>query len=182
MTHLKTKKWLPLLQKTVHSYNNTIHSITKVAPAEVSAENHLKVWNNIYGNWFYSSRPSYPKYAVGDYVRILLNKETFSKQADMTFSPEVFRIASVGNTSPVTYSLEDLQGEAVTGSFYEPELTRVDETTVKERRVDVARKLPKTDKYKVSYTGWPNKFSDIVSKRHLAHLRKPFNAIVKNDH
>ena len=64
---------------------------------------------------------------VGDYVRISLSKQLFTKGYDTQWTDEVFTIANVIERpgSPVTYRLRDYEGEQIEGVFYQEEVQRV---------------------------------------------------------
>ena len=60
-----------------------------------------------------------PKFKVGDNVRISKYKNIFAKGYTPNWSEEVFIIDKIKNTVPWTYAFSDLNGEEITGSFYE---------------------------------------------------------------
>ena len=60
-----------------------------------------------------------PKFRIGDHVRISKYKKNFSKGYTPNRSEEVFVVREVKNTVPWTYSINDLNGEEIMGSFYE---------------------------------------------------------------
>ena len=66
-----------------------------------------------------------PKFKVGDYVRISKYKDIFAKGYTPNCSEEVF--------VPWTYVINDLNGEEITGTFYENELQK---TNQKEFRIE----------------------------------------------
>ena len=61
---------------------------------------------------------------MNDRVRITKYKNNFSKGYTENWSRELFIIDSVLKTNPWTYKIKDLNGEKITGSFYEIELLR----------------------------------------------------------
>ena len=65
-----------------------------------------------------------PKFKVGDHVRISKYKDIFAKGYAPNWSDEVFVVIKIKNTVPWTYVVSDLNGEEVTGSFYEKELQK----------------------------------------------------------
>ena len=68
--------------------------------------------------------------SVGDKVRITKKKKTFEKGYTPRWTEEVFTIPAVQNTSPVTYKIEDLNGEEIQGTFYEAELQKTNQVRV----------------------------------------------------
>ena len=65
-----------------------------------------------------------PKFKVGDHVRISKYKNIFAKGYTQNWSEEVFVVSKIKNTVPWTYVVSDLNGEEITGSFYEKELQK----------------------------------------------------------
>ena len=65
-----------------------------------------------------------PKYKDGDHVRISKYKNIFAKGYTPNWSEEVFVVNKIKNTVPWTYVVNDLNGEEITGSFYEKELLK----------------------------------------------------------
>ena len=65
-----------------------------------------------------------PKFKVGDHVRISKYKNIFAKGYTQNWSEEVFVVSKTKDTVPWTYVISDLNGEKITGSFYEKELQK----------------------------------------------------------
>ena len=86
-------------------------------------ENKLRVWRNLYPEHLEICNIK-PKFSVGDKVRISKKKKTFEKGYTTRWTEEIFTIVEVKHTSPVTYTNTDLNGEEITGTFYEPELQK----------------------------------------------------------
>ena len=68
-----------------------------------------------------------PKFKFGDHVRISKYKNIFVKGYTPNWSEEVFIINKIKNTVPWTYAISDLNGEEITGSFYEKELQKTNQ-------------------------------------------------------
>ena len=88
-----------------------------------------------------------PKFKVGDHVRISKYKNIFAKGYTPNWSKEVFIISKIKNKVPWTYVINDLNGEEITGTFYEKELQK---TNQKEFRIEKAIKR-KGDKLYVKW-------------------------------
>ena len=73
------------------------------------------------------------KFKVGDRVRISKFKNIFAKGYPQNWSEEVFIITKIKDTVLWTYAISDLNGEPITGSFYEKELQK---TNQKEFRIE----------------------------------------------
>ena len=110
-------KWIDKIDDIVTAYNNTHHSSIKMKPADVDEE-HI-------ANIFFNSLPNLKKtikFSNGDRVRILIKKNQFAKEFEKSWSEETFKIKRIQNTNPITYLIEDLDGEDIIGGFYTEEL------------------------------------------------------------
>ena len=110
-------KWIDKIDDIVTAYNNTHHSSIKMKPADVDEE-HI-------ANIFFNSLPNLKKtikFSNGDSVRILIKKNQFAKEFEKSWSEEIFKIKRIQNTNPITYLIEDLDGEDIIGGFYTEEL------------------------------------------------------------
>lgn len=116
-----TFNWINIYQTLIAKYNSKKHRTIGVAPIEVNSQNegliakaaykHTKIFKD-------------GKFKVGDHVRISKYKHVFDKGYTPNWTTEIFKIRCIQNTFPVTYLLEDYQGQPVLGGFYEHELLR----------------------------------------------------------
>ena len=60
-------------------------------------------------------------------MRISKYKNIFAKGYTPNWSKEVFLIKKIKSTVPWTYAIDDLNGEEITGTFYEKELQKIDQ-------------------------------------------------------
>ena len=81
------------------------------------------------------------------------------------WTEEIFEIDKVLPTEPVTYSIVDLMGEAIKGSFYEQELQRAKQQTFRIEKV--IRRDNKKKKALVKWSRYPDKFKSWVSFKDL---------------
>ena len=97
----------------------------KKTPVEASQnKNERKVFANLFGDLIYSKHVQ-AMFHVGEKVKISKYKrKVFDKGFTSNWTEEIFVIDEILNTNPVTYKLVDLQGEKVTGTFYEQELQK----------------------------------------------------------
>ena len=100
---------------------------------------------------------------VGDHVRISKYKNIFAKGYMPNWSEEVFVIKKVKNTVPWTYVINDLNGEEITGTFYEKELQK---TNQEEFRIEKLIRR-KGDKLYVKWKGYNNSFNSWIDKASL---------------
>ena len=119
-----TYKWIDVLDQLVDNYNNTKHSAILMKPKDVDKKNEGDVWTALYG-YHYGEYPL-PKFKVDDAVRISKYKSTFIKGYEANFTEELFKVVKVIRGDPNVYEIEDLEGEPITGKFYEEELSGVD--------------------------------------------------------
>ena len=165
-TDNNTYNYIDALPELVEDYNNTVHSSTKLTPTDASKEeNELTVWRNLYPDRYKTSRLN-PKFSVGDEVRITKKKKDFEKGYTARWTEEIFTIKEIRETNPITYKLEDLQGEEIEGTFYEPELQKT------EQQIYRIEKIIKKEKGRsfVKWKGYSDKFNSWVDNKDLIDL------------
>jgi len=123
----QTFRYIDVLQQFADSYNATVHSAIKVAPSSITKDNELEFYMKHYMPTV--NKRSQEKYshsfAVGQAVRISLNKGPFTKSYNENFSEAIYKIKSLIPSHPPRYEVEDLLGKQLRGSFYEEELVKV---------------------------------------------------------
>ena len=82
-----------------------------------------------------------PKFKVGDFVRISNYKNIFAKGYTPNWSEEIFIVSKIKNTVPWTYVISDLNGEEITGSFYEKELQKTSQEKLRIEKVIKRKKI-----------------------------------------
>ena len=145
------------LDDIVHKYNNIKrkqkHKTIKMKPMDVTD-------NTDFGK---GVNDNDPKFKVGDHVRISKYKKVFAKGYTPNWSEEIFAIKKIKNTVPWTYVINDLNGEEITGTFYEKELLKIDQ---QELRIEKVTKK-KDDKLYVKWKGYDNSFNSCIDKKDL---------------
>lgn len=117
-------KWLNALPDVIHAYNNSYHRGLKHIPSMVNSENETDIWIKQYSDL---KEGNNPKFNIGDRVRISKQKRLFEKGYLQNWTDEEFIISNVNTKySPILYTLTDLDGEEIKGSFYAHELLKVD--------------------------------------------------------
>ena len=116
MAAISENVYLDVLDDIVDKYNNTVHKTIKMKPIDVTDDS--------YAEYNEDFNKKDPKFKVGDHVRISKYKSIFAKGYAPNWSEEVFFVSKIKNTVPWTYVVNDLNGEEITGSFYEKELLK----------------------------------------------------------
>ena len=115
MTVTGKNVYYDVLDDVVNEYNNTKHNTIKMKPKDVGDNKRVYIDEH-------NEKDS--RFKVGDRVRISKFKNIFAKGYTPNWSTEVFIINKVNDTVPYTYNLKDLNGEEITGSFYDKELQK----------------------------------------------------------
>ena len=155
VTSISKNVYIDKLDNIVDEYNNTYHTTIKMKPIDVK--------DNTYINTDKETNDKDPKFKVGDRVRISKYKNIFAIGYTPNWSEEVFIIKKVENIVPWTYVINDLNGEEVTGTFYEKELQK---TSQEEFRIEKVIKR-KDGKMYVKWKGYDNSFNSWIDKKDL---------------
>lgn len=165
-----TLRYIDVLQDLVKSYNHSYHSSIKMKPVQVTAENTLQVFENLYGDVQNKSKNKFKK---GDQVRISKLRGVFDKKYKQSFTDEVFTVTECIPREPPVYKLADYDGEPIQGSFYDAELQKVTVRKDKVYQVDTILKQ-RTVKGKkqafVRWKNWPDKFNSWVNESDLKNV------------
>ena len=153
MTTISTNVYIDKLDDIVKEYNNTYHTSIKMKSVDVK--------DNTYLDFKKEVNDKNPKFKVGDNVRISKYKNIFAKEYMPNWSEEIFIIKKIKNTVPWTYVFNDLNGEAIIGTFYENELQK---TKQNEFRIEKVIKK-KEDKLYVKWKGYNNSFNSWIDKK-----------------
>ena len=144
-----------MLNGIVNKYNNTVHKTIKMKPIDVTGYSYVE-YNE-------DSNKKGRKFKVNDHVRIPTYKNIFAKSYVPIWSEEVFIVNEIKNTVPWTYTINDLNGEPITGTFYEKELQKSNQ---KEFRIEQILKR-KGDKFYVKWKGYDNSFNSWINKKDI---------------
>ena len=155
MTAVSKNVYFDVLDDIVNKYNNTVHRTIKMKPINAASD--------FYAEYNEDSNEKDPKFKVGDHVRISKYKNIFAKGYTANWSEEVFVVSKIKNTVPWTYVISDLNGEEITGSFYEKELQK---TSQEKFRIEKVIKR-KDDKLYVKWKGYDNSFHSWVNKKDI---------------
>ena len=94
-------------------------------------------------------------------------KIIFAKGYTSNWSEEVFVVSKIKNTVSWAYVISDLNGEEITGSFYENELPK---TSQEKFWIEKVLKT-KGDKLYVKWKGYDNSFNIWINKKDLVQKR-----------
>ena len=171
-------RYLDVLSKLVKAYNNTVHSSIKMAPADVTPDKVLQVWHTLYDKKKFVN-PTFSKHVfnVGDTVRITRAKGHFAKGYEQNWTTEIFRVKRVLRRHPVVYVLEDLNGEALDGTFYNEELQRVslpDQYDI--LKILDTRGKGRSKKLLVRWKGYPPSFDSWIPASQLK-IKTPIHTV-----
>ena len=147
--------YFDLLSDIVNKYNNTVHRSIKMKP--------IKVTSDSYAEYNEDSNVTKPKFKVGDHVRISKYKDIFAKGQTQNWSDEVFVVSKIKDTVPWTYVISDLNGEKISGKFYEKELQKPRQEKFR-REKGLKRK---GDKLHVKWKGYDDSFNNWIDKKDL---------------
>ena len=158
MTSISKNVYIDQLYDMVNEYNSTYHTTIKMKPIDVK--------DNTYTNTDKKVNDKEPKFKVGDHVRISKYKNIFAKGYTQNWSEKVFVIKEVKNTVSWTYVINYLNGEKITGTFYEKELQKTNQEEFRIEKV-IERK---GDKIYVKWKGYNNSFNSWIDKRDLVSI------------
>ena len=106
-------------KKIVNKYSNTVHRTIKLKPIHVTSDS--------YAEYNEDSSEKDPKLKTDDRDRISKHKNIFAKGYTQNWLKEVFVVSKIKDTVPLTYAISDLNGEPITGTFYEKELQKTNQ-------------------------------------------------------
>jgi len=130
-------RWIDALPQITASYNNSKHRSIGMKPNDVTAEHHQLIYDRLYPEPTPAQAIKEAKEAsrltrhfqVNDYVRLLEYRSVFRKESSRAWTNKVYRIHKVVRTTPVTFHVKDLYGEAIKGGFYARQLIKIEPST-----------------------------------------------------
>lgn len=115
-------RWIDILQGLIRDYNESYHRTIRTRPVDVTEKNESEICD-VYRH-MKTPLVKRPTLKVGDRVRIVAKKERFGDKYSRNWNREIFSVTEVMKTAPITYKIQDLNGEEILGTFYEQELSK----------------------------------------------------------
>lgn len=153
--------WIDKYKKLTDEYNSRKHRIIKMAPRSVNKLNEKTLLQTVYNHLKVMHKP---KFRIGQNVRISKHKHIFEKGYTPNWTTEIFKIKSIQITNPVTYILEDYEGNPIKGGFYEYELLKT-----KYPHIYLVEKVLKTNGAKayVKWLGFSKEHNSWINKKDI---------------
>ena len=131
--HTKTKRWIEFLPQLVRNYNSTPHRTIGMAPNQVTDQNSPAIYKRVFGD---TNLKTIPRLGIGDKVRILIDKNIFSKGYTRNWSEKIYQIQQVIQKSGIVwYKIEDLDKKPFPGIKYYWQLNLVTKYAGKDSRI-----------------------------------------------
>ena len=155
MTSVSKSVYIDKLDDMVNEYNNTYHRTIKMKPLDAK--------DNAYIEFSKEVKDKDSKFKVGDHGRISKYKNIFAKGYTPNWSEEVAVIKEVENIVPWTYGFSNINGEELIGKFYEKELQKTNQQTLRIEKV-IKRK---GNKLYVKWKGYDKSFNSWIDKKDI---------------
>ncbi len=159
--------YLRALPDLVDAYNRTPHGSTGKRPIDVDESNAEDIFLRLYEEEAIAKSSAPPKERLysGDHVRIGKSRRAFERGYTPNWTREIFIVRSyLSWTNPPVYTIEDMAGERIAGTFYERELQRVE--APKEFRIEriiKSRGRGEKREHLVKWLGYPDSFNSWIS-------------------
>ena len=176
MTHKQSHQWVEALPKLTSSYNKTYHRSIKRSPASVKASDHVELWKDLYESerQTQTSRSQSYRFKVGDIVRVSFLRRQFQRQYDERWSRDLFVVTERFMKEGIPqYKLKDYDGEIITETFYQKQLSRAYEQEMYLiEKVLKSRNKAGQKEYLVRWKGWAPKYDSWVSETDVKNINK----------
>ena len=153
-----TLRYVDVLQPLIHTYNHAYHRSIGMAPHQVTPKPCPRSGTDSTAS-AWSKRP--PKCQVGDRVHLNKKHRPFKKGYLPGWTEEVFVVTHVLRHPVVTYRLSEWDGTPIKGTFYEPDVQKVQVSDDSLFRVEKVLKR-KGRNVLVRWKGWPAKYDSWI--------------------
>lgn len=175
MTRHQTHRWIDVLESVTQSYNASFHRSIKMAPKNVTRKDEVRLWKLQYRKAKTKVVPkSSSRYVFkpGDTVRISHLRQPFDREYDERWTMEYFEVSDRGIKQGLPYyTLKDIMGESIDGTFHRAELAKVivtDDTVYRIEKV-LGKKRGQA---LVKWLGWPDKFNSWIPLTSLKDYKR----------
>src|SRR6201990_2330159 len=130
------------------------------------SKNSKSVYENLFPSTTTKLQTS--KFKTGDMVRISRKFKDFRKGYLPNFTEEIFIIAEVLKTNPITYKIKDRNNEVIIGSYYEQEMVKYKSELYEVEKIlkrNKGKLLVKWKDYKT--TSWINEKDNVNLEREI---------------
>ena len=174
--HRNTERYVDHLQGIVEGYNKTYHRTIKRRPVDASdVAAREEVYRSIYDPKPLP-RPIPFKLAVGDKVRIPAERHPYLREHFQRWSEEIFEVTERWRQRNINmYKIKDCSNDQLVGSFYGPELTKVEGAEQQlyriERVLDERVEANGVRMVRVKYAGYPERCAEWIPRRNMRPVR-----------
>ena len=155
MTAISKNVYFDVLDVNVNKYNNTIHRTIKIKLIDVTSD--------FYAEYNEDSNKKFLNLKLVTTLEFFKIKNIFAKRYTTNWSREVFVVSKIKNTVLWTYVVSALNGQLITGSFYEKKLQK---TSQEKLRIGKVLKR-KSDKLYLKWKGYDNSFNSWINEKEL---------------
>ena len=157
--------WYNALSTIIAQYNRKRHRTIHMTPIEArKSENHELVYKSQFPNSSKKQLPSsFPKFLSGDQVRISMKRQTFAKEPG--WSEQVYIIDQYKPGNPPVYTIKDLNGTPIEGTFYESQMKPTEQNIYRIDKV-LKRRTTKngTKQVFVRWSGYDDDFNSWIDE------------------
>ena len=151
MSSISKNVYIDTLDDIVNEYNNAYRKTIKMKPIDVKDNTYINIDKEVNDKDL--------KFKVGDHVRKSKYKNIFAKGYTPNWSEEIFVIKDIKNTVPLTYVINDLNGEEIIGTFFQ---------NINQQKFRIETVIQKKgNKLYVKWKGYDNSFNSWIDKKYL---------------
>ena len=156
MTANETDRFIDVLQLLVKTYNNRIHRMIGMTPAQAEKDENAHLIREKQEKVYAKRKRRAPRFKKGQTVRVSKLKGQFDRGFNQQFLEEIYKIKKVFTRLPIpTYELETLDGdEIIEGNFYGNELTLAKAPEIFKIEKILKRKKDKNSRKKLVLVKW----------------------------
>ena len=163
-----TRKYIDVLQDFVTAYNKSFHRSIKMRPVDVSKNNEIIVFKNLYRHnsiqEILSKRKIKSDIQSGDKVRKAYDTKAFDKGFYPNWTDEIFTVEkTIKGDKQIVFRIKDHSGKVIEQRFYPEELQKITEKLQRVEKVIKTRKRKGKTQYFVKWLNYPERYNSWVS-------------------